>query len=471
MKTLVVIASYGTANDKHLSRMLSEFRAMRDRVDIVITSNIAKNLGADVEVVTGLPSKDPWSLGFAHKAIFAERLSNYDLFIYSEDDILVQERNLDAFLRVTEVLPNNEVAGFMRTETDSQGQLYFPDVRQHFHWDPGSVCSRGNYTFAFFTTEHAACYVLTRDQLSRAIESGGFLVAPHEGRHDLLVTAATDPYTQCGFRKMICISHLEDFLVPHLSNKYAPTGEVLSAREFDAQLRALERTRGNGTPKSTLFPAATKLYHERWSKSYYEPCQEELLSLVPEGARNVLSIGCGWGETEKRLIEMGMRVKAIPMDCVIAANAESRGVEIVHGDIKAAREGLRGDRFDCLLFSNVLHLVRYPAEWLACFSGLLAPGGRVVASVPNLSWPRRLSRRIRLHGHMATPRSYDDSGMHVSTGRVLRRWFRQAGLKPEQIIYGGVAANASTKKLSFGPARSAMGSDVYVSGVLTQLAQ
>ncbi len=466
MKTLVVIASYGTANDKYLSQVLDEFRAMRHRVDIVVTSNIPRNLGSDVEVTAGLPSHDPWSLGFAHKAIFGERLKNYDLFVYSEDDILVKERNLEAFLRVTEVLPKDELAGFLRTESDLQGKRYFSEVRQHFHWDPGSVCSRGNYRFAYFTTEHAGCYALTRDQLRRAIESGGFLVGPHEGRHDLLVTAATDPYTQCGFRKMICISHLEDFLVPHLSNKYALMGGILPAEEFDAQLSALRHTTDNGKPKGTLFPVETKVYHEHWSKSYYEPCQEELLSLVPHGARDVLSIGCGWGETEKRLIEKGMRVKAIPMDSVIAASAEWRGVQIVHGDTQAARESLSGERFDCLLFSNVLHLVRDPVQLLARFAELLAPGGRVVVSVPNLSWLRRLARRIRLHGHAANPTSYDESGLHVATGRVLRRWFRQAGLRPDQVLYGGVKENALAKRLSVGLAKAVLGSDVYVSGIL-----
>ena len=33
-------------------------------------------------------------------------------------------------------------------------------------------------------------------------------------------TAATDPYTNCGFRKVVCISSLEDFLIHHLSNRY-----------------------------------------------------------------------------------------------------------------------------------------------------------------------------------------------------------------------------------------------------------
>ena len=96
----------------------------------------------------------------------------------------------------------------------------------------------GDFILAYFTNEHAACYLLTQKQLRNAIQSGGFLVSPHEGPYDLLCTAATDPYTQCGFKKMICISHLEDFIVPHLSSKYA--GKLgVGDKDFLRQIESL----------------------------------------------------------------------------------------------------------------------------------------------------------------------------------------------------------------------------------------
>ena len=437
---------------------------MPGKVDIVITSNIAKDLGPDVEVVLGLPTKDPRSLAFAHKRIFAERLEFYDLFIYTEDDNLVTQRNIDAFLRVTDVLPKNELAGFLRTEMDLEGKIHFPEVRNQYHWDAASVCCKGEYTFAFFTDDHAGCYALTKEQLRQAIASGGFLVPFHELKYPPLETAATDPYTQCGFRKMMCISHFQDFLIPHLSNKSVGNWVIASAEDFYRQLKALSCIGKNGKAETTLFPVETNLYHEHWSKSYYEPCQDELLSLVPEGARNFLSIGCGWGATERCLIEKGMRVKGVPIDSVIAASAQARGVEIVFGGAKTAREKLAKERFDCLLFSNVLHLVRDPVEFLATFAELLSPEGCVIASVPNLPWLRRLSRGIRLRGHVANPRSYDASGMHVTTGRVLRRWFRQAGLKSNRIVYEILKEKMLADQLSFGLAKPILGSNVYVSG-------
>jgi SAM-dependent methyltransferase len=461
MKILVAIANYGTKNDACLSRILDSYRGMQRNVDIVITSNVPKNLGAGVEVVVGLPTHNPWSLGFAHKRIFAERLANYDLFIYSEDDVLIDSKNIGAFLRATDVLPDNEIAGFMRTERDCNGKVYFSEVRQHYHWDATSVCLRGGDIFASFTASHAAAYVLTRDQLRRALESGGYLVPPHEGRQDLLVTAATDPYTQCGFKKMICISRFEEFLIPHLTNKYVGKG-ILSEEDFYPQLKALARISCNGQAKGTLFPVETNLYHGHWSKEFYEPCQDRLIRLVPPSANTLLSVGCGWGATEAKLLDMGKKVKALPIDSVIAVNAEARGVEIVSGDLETALAGLSGQSFDGILFSNFLHLVRDPVHFLSRFIPLLNRGGVFVASVPNLTWFRRQARALRLPGQAAFPQSYGLSGMHTTTGSLVRQWLREAGLKVARVEYEVSEDKVRLDRMTFGLARRFVGSNIYI---------
>ena len=140
-------------------------------VDIVVLSNIDKNLGPGIEMRVGLPSKNPWSLPFAHKTLFAERANKYDVFVYSEDDILITEAHLRAFLDVTAELADDELAGFLRIEKRPDGRVSFPDVHWNFHWEPQSLKSRGEHLLARFTNEHAACYVLTREQLAKAISS------------------------------------------------------------------------------------------------------------------------------------------------------------------------------------------------------------------------------------------------------------------------------------------------------------
>jgi len=140
-------------------------------------------------------------------------------------------------------------------------------------------------------------------------------------------------------------------------------------------------------------------------------------------------------------------------------------VSIIYGDLESARKQLENHRFDCLLLANVLHLVPDPVRLLSSYAELLAPQGCVIASAPNLPWLRKISRSIRFRGHIANPGKYDVSGMHSTTGRVIRRWFRDAGLKLKAISYVGADEKRWTNSFSLGLAKSLLGSNVNVVGV------
>jgi 2-polyprenyl-3-methyl-5-hydroxy-6-metoxy-1,4-benzoquinol methylase len=428
LRVLLAVASYGTTNDGYLHQIISEYRAMPFDVDILVLSNIDKNLGPGIECLVGLPSKDPWSLPFGHKKLFAERANSYDLFVYSEDDILITETNIRAFLDVTKVLPQQEVAGFLRIEKDTTGERYFPDLHGYFHWDPTSVRSRGQYTLAHFTNEHAACYILTQKQLKTAIESGGFLVGPHEEKYDLLCTAATDPYTQCGMVKLIPVSRIDDFVVHHLSNKYV--GQVgVHASEMKTQLEAMARVAGKQSAPAPLLNTETKLPHALYSKDYYEPVNSDVISAIPKTARNVLSIGCGWGATERALIEQGLRVVAVPLDPVISGSAAAQGVEMIYGSLDEIATLLRGEKFDCLLCLNVLHLADEPATVLSQLSDCLALNSAVIIQSPNMMSLRAVREASGRFANQPFGRNYSSTGAHFSSVGRVKNWCSASGMK------------------------------------------
>jgi SAM-dependent methyltransferase len=433
LRILAAIASYGTSNDRYLKRLIDEYRSMSFEIDIVVMSNLEKKPAPDIETMVGMPNKNPWSLPFLHKKLFVERIEQYDLFLYSEDDMLVTERNLRAFLDVSMVLQEGEVAGFLRVERDQNSRANYPEIHGFFHWDPASIRSRGKYTLARFTNEHAAFYVLTRRQLQRAIESGGFLVEPHEGKYDLLCSAATDPYTQCGLVKLIPVSHLDDFTIRHLSDRYigklgADESELSEHVSAILQLAAAEHR------PEPLLNTETKLWRGMYSKNYYDPVAKDIISMVPSHGRSVLSIGCGWGATESRLAEGGTRVVAVPLDPIIGSSITKRGVEPVFGSFQDAKAKLGLEKFDCVLFLNVLHLVRNPVEVLRMFGDCLSPGATVIIQTPNmLSIPvvwKSISRspRLQIFG------SFDSTGVHRTSLRRVRDWCSKSGLRMEKAI-------------------------------------
>jgi SAM-dependent methyltransferase len=427
LKILVILANFGTKNDGFMKRLLEEYASMPFDVHPVLLTNVPKNLGEKVEVIVQPPVGDPWSFPFPHKQMMADHLDDYDLFIYSEDDTLITEKNIDAFLKATEILRDNEIAGFVRSERGAEGETHFSTVHFHFHWDPASVVSRGGQTFAFFSNEHSACYILTRNQLKRAIASGGFLVKPHQEKYDLLVSAATDPYTQCGFRKLINISRFEDFVLPHLPNKYV--GKLgLRDSEMFTQLRALQDIEAGKRSPAVLFNTETRVGQSKWSKSYYEPVRQDILDLIPPGTRRLLSFGCGWGAMEAELGKRGIQVTALPVDSVIGACAETRGVDVIYGDLETALAKVSNERFDCILATDSLHRFAKPEELLKTFSGLLAPDGVIVVTVPNLSELGVWKKRIKREATTLNQGSFASAGVHQTSRRVIRRWFKDAGL-------------------------------------------
>ncbi len=434
MRVLVTIPSHGMKNQIYLERLLEEYRTMTHDVDVVVLSDIPRDLGPKVEVVVGRPVKDPWSLPFAHKQILADRVDNYDLFIYSEDDTLIRQRQIDAFLEVTEILPPNQIAGFLRYEEDAAGRRYCSTIHSIYHWMPDSARLIGPYIFARLTNDHAAAYVLTQDQLRRAVASGGFLVAPHRGRYDLLCTAATDPYTQCGFHKVICISRLDDFLLHHLSNRYV--GKLgLPFDELWAQTDALSRIARNGKMAVELFPTVTRLGRTYWDRPYYEMPQEDVLAEVPKDARQVLSVGCGAGETEAMLVKKGIRVVGVPLDPIIAESAKSRGVELIPPDLRTAFEHLGPQRFDCILLLHVLQHVREPQRLLMTCAGHLADRGTILLTVPNFKFLKhRLDPTVDARLWRAAE-PFEEVGVHRTTSQSVGRWVAGSGLRIRRIRY------------------------------------
>jgi 2-polyprenyl-3-methyl-5-hydroxy-6-metoxy-1,4-benzoquinol methylase len=465
MRVLVAIANHGTKNAAYLNKLLEEYRSMKKyKVDIVVLSNIPKDLGSDIEVIVGLPAKDPWSLPFGHKSLFADRIQRYDLFIYSEDDTLITERNIDAFVRVTPLLPDRYIAGFIRHEIVPNGRKYYSTIHSGYHWDPDSVLKTGEYIFAHYTNEHSACFILTHEQLGKAIDSGGFLLPPRTGRYDMLVTAATDPYTQCGMKKLVCVSHLEDFCLHHLPNAYC--GEIGHDSELaDREIERLMSLHGTEKIRGPLFETVTMLEDASWDKKYYESSRSDVLSLIQEGVQRVLSIGCGCGSTESELVRQGIEVVGIPLDAVIQASSEARGIRVVPPCFETAIEMLCGEEFDAILFVDVLQHLPDPVSILAKFQRFLRRNGSIVISVPNFKHPSVIRRS--LSGRYSIPprserRAFSIYRLHFTDRRMLNSWLKKSCLKPMQTCHRIEQRFDRIRRITFGAMDSFLSRDIVV---------
>jgi 2-polyprenyl-3-methyl-5-hydroxy-6-metoxy-1,4-benzoquinol methylase len=425
MKILVCVANHGTKNRRFLDRLLASYRSMDHEVHIVVLSDSPKDLGDDVEVLVGAPTSNPWSLPFGHRPLFADRLEQFDLFIYSEDDTLIRQHNLDRFVELNTSLPDDEVPGFLRYEVDAGGARSFCSIHSGYRWLPESVERRGTEVWASFTNEHSACYVLTREQLRVAVQSGQYLVPPHEGRYDMLVSAATDPYTRCGLRRRIPITSVEDVLLPHLPNVYL--GQLgIDERHFQAQLEALVLVADGKLGRSSLLTPGTTLESFDWDVPQYPRASPSLASLAT-GAGRVLSVGCTSGRLERELFGLEAEITAIPIDEVCGHVARTNSLRTTEPDFEAAMDSLRDERFEVVLLHHVLSHVQDPRQWLSRVRNVLEEHGRAIVSERSVALGRPRSTRRR--SYVAPPRTggFDRVGVHAVTVRSLRNWAAEAG--------------------------------------------
>lgn len=428
LRMLVVIASYGHKNAALLQRAIENYRAMPYAVDIVVVSNEPKPLDAPVEVVVGLPSADPWSLPFAHQPIFVDRADEYDLFLYAEDDMLIRAGSIDAFTRASASLPPECIAGFLRFETDDQHQVSLPDIHGNFRWDPRSVCRHGDELFAHFTNEHAALYLLTKDQLKRMIAKDGFVHRPHAGRYDMLCTAATLPYTTYGLTKLVCLSHIDDFLVHHMSNRYV--GQMgVGRQELQAQIDAMHRIGEDGRVPDDLFGQAQSWPTSSMIAKLYEDTSAVISGALPHHARSLLSVGCGNGATEAQLIQRGIAVTAFPVDAIMAAVAGRRGIDVLSGSFEACCAQLGERKFDCVLLPQILHLLPDPLGIVEHCVKFVAPGGVIVISGRNFDSLRMRIRRALRKGEASGLHAFSAGGINVFGPAQVRAQFRALAMK------------------------------------------
>jgi 2-polyprenyl-3-methyl-5-hydroxy-6-metoxy-1,4-benzoquinol methylase len=110
-----------------------------------------------------------------------------------------------------------------------------------------------------------------------------------------------------------------------------------------------------------------------------------ILGIEP-GSR-VLDIGAADGSVAQPLVDRGCRVVAVERDPAAARAAERICERVIVGDVEALdlAQSLDGASFDVVLLLDVLEHLHDPIATLKAVAERLAPSGRMIASVPNVT--------------------------------------------------------------------------------------
>lgn len=168
---------------------------------------------------------------------------------------------------------------------------------------------------------------------------------------------------------------------------------------------------------------------------YFANARIDILPLLPQRCHTVLELGCGNGATLKWLkAEKHCRVtygiELFPQ----AASEAAQGVDVVlQGDIERMQLEWPLEHFDLILCLDVLEHLVDPWQVLQRLVAHLKPGGRLIASVPNVrNW------------HALGPLLFAGQWRYVETGILdkthLRFFTRESAL---QLVAGsGVTVQA-----------------------------
>ncbi len=159
-----------------------------------------------------------------------------------------------------------------------------------------------------------------------------------------------------------------------------------------------------------------------------------LAGLPSQGlGRRVLDLGCGAGDISRLLSERGFDVTCVDRPCLDRPRLPET-VQFIEADLDCGLPALLAPPFDYIICGDVLEHLKDPGTLLASLAGVLAPGGRLVASLPNSgnlyfrlnillgrfpSHDRGLFDRTHLHFYMWSgwKALFEAAGLHIETVR------------------------------------------------------
>ncbi|MFI5297598.1 MAG: class I SAM-dependent methyltransferase [Polyangiales bacterium] len=164
---------------------------------------------------------------------------------------------------------------------------------------------------------------------------------------------------------------------------------------------------------------------------YYGQQRGEILERVPRTTKRLLDVGCANGAFGKTVKDsLGAEVWGIEILAPAAEVAATRLDRVLNTDANAALAQLPLQHFDCITFNDVLEHLVDPGALLRDIKKHVAPGGVLVASIPNV-------RQYQVLFDLAVKGNFDyaDSGildrthLRFFTLKSIRKFFDSAGYR------------------------------------------
>jgi len=168
---------------------------------------------------------------------------------------------------------------------------------------------------------------------------------------------------------------------------------------------------------------------------YYAHLRAEVIAAIPEGCATVLDVGCGKGTLGRWLKENGVQaVRGIELSPVAGEEAKRWLDGVVVGDVERAELPWPEASVDCIICADVLEHTVDPWKVVGKLKRLLAPGGCIVASIPNVAFHRNIRKMLRGEWRYADEGLLDRTHLRFFTLQTIEELFRSNGLAIEAVF-------------------------------------
>jgi 2-polyprenyl-3-methyl-5-hydroxy-6-metoxy-1,4-benzoquinol methylase len=175
------------------------------------------------------------------------------------------------------------------------------------------------------------------------------------------------------------------------------------------------------------------------AEAYTTP-RPDVFAMVPLGAQTILDVGCSNGAlgASLRFAREGRKVFGVEIDAAFAAKAREQldGVTCANLNHFDWTEFMPDQKFDCIIFADVLEHLIAPSEHLKAARQRLSSGGCIVISLPNI---RHLSslHSIFLKGTfpLRDRGIFDRTHLRWFTIKDARRMVETLGMQIDDISY------------------------------------
>ena len=161
---------------------------------------------------------------------------------------------------------------------------------------------------------------------------------------------------------------------------------------------------------------------------YFKNIRNDIVSIIPDDAIDILEIGCASGMTGSELKKKaGIFVAGVELNSRAAAEARKVLDDVIEGNIEFLDLPYKDKSFDCILFADVLEHLVDPLAVLKKTRKFLRSDGTVIASLPNVQYLGLIHHLIEGNWTYQDEGILDRTHLRFFTYREMEKLFNDAG--------------------------------------------